>query len=247
MPLAAPLHRQYKTARTETRWHLLLKTGQMPIQTSASRGYVLFSGANKGHSQKSLNCLRLADTPPECSKLGKTRIITSGKSGGVRNSVFCDQNPPACFRWNTGVTLLTRITGTANLRCLLPQYLSLPQLFFYSVALSVTVSVSVSCTVVVNRLSNVTFAHGILHGPVVLIFPAFERLVVQIALALADNVLSGRLGCIRIRLLIQTNYIVIGICVDDIRNLPFVQSCSAVRTASSSVLSSAVNVPLLTV
>ena len=61
--------------------------------------------------------------------------------------------------------------------------------------------------------------HGILHGPVVLIFPAFERLVVQIALALADNVLSGRLGCIRIRLLIQTNYIVIGICVDDIRPL----------------------------
>jgi len=39
MPL---LHRQYKTARTETRWHLLLKIMQMPIQTSASRGYVLF-------------------------------------------------------------------------------------------------------------------------------------------------------------------------------------------------------------
>ena len=103
MSLRAPLHRQYKTARTETRWHLLLKTGQMPIQTSASRGYVLFSGANKGHSQKSLNCLRLADTPPECSKLGKTQIITAGKSGGVRNSVFCDQNPPACFRWNVRV------------------------------------------------------------------------------------------------------------------------------------------------
>ena len=43
--LAVLPHRQYKTARTETRWHLLLKTGQMPIQTSASRGYVLFSGA----------------------------------------------------------------------------------------------------------------------------------------------------------------------------------------------------------
>ena len=51
--LATLLHRQYKTARTETRWHLLLKTWQMPIQTSASRGYVLFSGANKGHAQKS--------------------------------------------------------------------------------------------------------------------------------------------------------------------------------------------------
>ena len=43
----APLHRQYKTARTETRWHLLLKIRQMPIQTSASRGYVLFRSADK--------------------------------------------------------------------------------------------------------------------------------------------------------------------------------------------------------
>ena len=30
------------TARNETRYHLLLKTGQMITQTSASRGYVLF-------------------------------------------------------------------------------------------------------------------------------------------------------------------------------------------------------------
>ena len=40
--LMAPLHRQYKTARTETRRHLLLKIRQIPTQTSASRGYVLF-------------------------------------------------------------------------------------------------------------------------------------------------------------------------------------------------------------
>ena len=133
MPLVPPLHRQYKTARTETRWHLLLKTGQMPIQTSASRGYVLFSGANKVHSQKSLNCLRLADTPPECSKLGKTQIITAGKSGGVRNSVFCDQNPPACFRWNARVTLFDQ-HNVPIIRCLLPQYLSLPQLLFLCAA-----------------------------------------------------------------------------------------------------------------
>ena len=54
--LMAPLHRQYKTARTETRWHLLLKIRQMPIQTSASRGYVLFIGDVR-NTQKSLNCL----------------------------------------------------------------------------------------------------------------------------------------------------------------------------------------------
>ena len=54
--LTSPLHRQYKTARTETRWHLLLKTWQMPTQTSASRGYVLFIGDVR-NTQKSLNCL----------------------------------------------------------------------------------------------------------------------------------------------------------------------------------------------
>ena len=54
--LATLLHRQYKTARTETRWHLLLKIRQMPIQTSASRGYVLFIGDVR-NTQKSLNCL----------------------------------------------------------------------------------------------------------------------------------------------------------------------------------------------
>ena len=61
--LRAPLHRQYKTARTETHCHLLLKTWQMAIQTSASRGYVLFDikvafmppvvWCRKGHTQKS--------------------------------------------------------------------------------------------------------------------------------------------------------------------------------------------------
>ena len=76
-----------------------------------------------------------------------------------RNSRILFQKSSACFAGTPSYDSLTRITGTANLRCLLPQYLSLPQLFFYSVALSVTVSVSVSSTVVVNRLSNVTFAH----------------------------------------------------------------------------------------
>ena len=54
--LTSPLHRQYKTARTETRWHLLLKAWQKPTQTSASRGYVLFI-SDVRNTQKSLNCL----------------------------------------------------------------------------------------------------------------------------------------------------------------------------------------------
>ena len=58
--LMAPLHRQYKTARTETRRHLLLKIRQMPTQTAASRGYVLFRGAIRDTHKSPTNCL------PEC-------------------------------------------------------------------------------------------------------------------------------------------------------------------------------------
>ena len=93
--LMAPLHRQYKTARTETRWHLLLKIGQMPTQTAASRGYVLFRGANKGHTRKSYKLSAgLRTQSVECSKLGKTRIITDASCGMVRNTGFCGQNLP---------------------------------------------------------------------------------------------------------------------------------------------------------
>ena len=91
--LMAPLHRQYKTARTETRWHLLLKIWQMPIQTSASRGYVLLIGANKGHTQKSYKLSSGMRTwPAECSKLGKTRIIEDANIRLVRNAIFFDPN-----------------------------------------------------------------------------------------------------------------------------------------------------------
>ena len=86
-------HRQYKTARTETRRHLLLKIRQMPPQTAASRGYVLFRGANKGHTQKSYKLSSGMRTwPAECSKLGKTRIIEDADIRLVRNSIFFEPN-----------------------------------------------------------------------------------------------------------------------------------------------------------
>ena len=88
MPL---LHRQYKTARTETRWHLLLKIRQMPIQTSASRGYVLFISGNKRHTKVLKLSADLRTHPAECSKLGKTQIIADAKRGVVRNTGFCGQ------------------------------------------------------------------------------------------------------------------------------------------------------------
>ena len=90
--LMAPLHRQYKTARTETRWHLLLKIRQMPIQTSASRGYVLFISGNKRHTKVLKLSAGLRTQSVECSKLGKTRIIMNASLRLVRNTGFCGQN-----------------------------------------------------------------------------------------------------------------------------------------------------------
>ena len=55
--LAVLPHRQYKTARTETRRHLLLKIRQMPTQTSASRGYVLLRGVIRDTHKSPTNCL----------------------------------------------------------------------------------------------------------------------------------------------------------------------------------------------
>ena len=80
--LMAPLHRQYKTARTETRRHLLLKIRQMPTQTSASRGYVLFRGAIKGHTQKSYKlspgCGHDPRSVPNLERHGSSKMQTFG-------------------------------------------------------------------------------------------------------------------------------------------------------------------------
>ena len=90
--LMAPLHRQYKTARTETRRHLLLKIRQMPTQTSASRGYVLFDikvafmpsvvWCHKGHTQKSYKlssgCGHDPRSAPNLEKHGSSKMQTFG-------------------------------------------------------------------------------------------------------------------------------------------------------------------------
>ena len=69
-------HRQYKTARTETRRHLLLKIRQIPTQTSASRGYVLFD-------------IKMAFMPSVvwCRK-GHTRILKLSAGCGHTRGVF---------------------------------------------------------------------------------------------------------------------------------------------------------------
>ena len=112
--LRAPLHRQYKTARTETHCHLLLKTWQMAIQTSASRGYVLFDikvafmppvvWCRKGHTQKSYKLSSGMRTwPAECSKLGKTRIIKDANIRLVRDPHFLNRISSCISTWNPQV------------------------------------------------------------------------------------------------------------------------------------------------
>ena len=81
--LMAPLHRQYKTARTETHCHLLLKTWQMAIQTSASRGYVLLRGAIRDTHKSPTNCLPGCGhdprSAPNLERHGSSKMQTSGR------------------------------------------------------------------------------------------------------------------------------------------------------------------------
>ena len=123
--LMAPLHRQYKTARTETRCHLLLKTWQMAIQTSASRGYVLFRGAIKGHTQKSYKLSSGMRTwPAECSKLGKTRIIEDANIRLVRNTTFFEPNFPLHFHLKSHCVIFwSYYLSNQSTICLLRQFL----------------------------------------------------------------------------------------------------------------------------
>ena len=80
--LRAPLRRQYKSARTETRRHLLLKIRQMPTQTSASRGYVLLRGAIRDTHKSPTNCLPGCGhdprSAPNLEKHGSSKMQTFG-------------------------------------------------------------------------------------------------------------------------------------------------------------------------
>ena len=81
--LAALPHRQYKTARTETRCHLLLKTWQMAIQTSASRGYVLLWEYRQARHKSPTNCLPGCGhdprSTPNLERHGSSKMQTSDR------------------------------------------------------------------------------------------------------------------------------------------------------------------------
>ena len=116
VPLVPPLHRQYKTARTETRWHLLLKTWQMPIQTSASRGYVLLSGGTRGtHKSPKIVCW-LADTVRGVFQTWKDTDHRRCKSRLVRNAAFFEQNVSYAFQLKSTdkLSIILLITSKRN-------------------------------------------------------------------------------------------------------------------------------------
>ena len=99
--LTALPRRHDKTARTETRCHLLLKLRQMPTQTAASRGYVLFDikmafmpsvvWCRKGHTR----ILKLSAGCGHTRGVLKTWKNTDHrrcKNRTVRNAAFFDPN-----------------------------------------------------------------------------------------------------------------------------------------------------------
>ena len=92
--LMAPLHRQYKTARTELAGICYWKQGRCRLRQRLRA--VMFCSEvaiRDTHKSPKIVCW-LADTLRECSKLGKTRIITDVSCGMVRNTGFCGQNLP---------------------------------------------------------------------------------------------------------------------------------------------------------
>ena len=91
-------HRQYKTARTETRRHLLLKSRQMTTQTSASRGYVLLREYRQARHKSPTNCLPGCGhdprSAPNLEKHGSSKMQTFSWK---KCSHFSPTNIPSAF------------------------------------------------------------------------------------------------------------------------------------------------------
>ena len=123
--LMAPLHRQYKTARTETRRHLLLKIRQMPTQTSASRGYVLLRGAIRDTHKSPTNCLPGCGhdprSAPNLERHGSSKMQTFG---WLEMPHFLNRMSICISIWNPTVWSSNNITYQPKRGlCLLRQFL----------------------------------------------------------------------------------------------------------------------------
>ena len=90
VPLVAPLHRQYKTARTELVIICYWKQGRWQLRQRL-RAVMFCSVVPRRGTHKSPKIVCGLRTPPvECSKLGKTQMIKDVRRGMVRNTGFCD-------------------------------------------------------------------------------------------------------------------------------------------------------------
>ena len=100
--LMAPLHRQYKTARTETRWHLLFENR---ADADSDSGFARLCFVRHKDGIYAICCLvpqgihtkvlklsaGLRTQSVECSKLGKTRIIADAVTGWLEMPHFLNR------------------------------------------------------------------------------------------------------------------------------------------------------------
>ena len=100
-----------------------------------ARFYIVCEVVPLGAPESSLIVCGLSDTSSRSVKTwprhGSSHLA---KAAELEIPYFVIRILPPVFAGTPELRSLTRITGTANLRCLLPQYLSLPQLLFLCVA-----------------------------------------------------------------------------------------------------------------
>ena len=111
-------HRQYKTARTETRCHLLLKIWQMTIQTSASRGYVLLREYRQVRHKSPTNCLPgCGHDPRSAPNLERHGSSWMQTSGWLEMPHFLNRISICISIWNPTVCPSRNITCYPNEIC----------------------------------------------------------------------------------------------------------------------------------
>ena len=90
VPLVAPLHRQYKTARTELAVICYWKQGRWQLRQRLRAVMFCLPVPRRGTHKSPKNVCGLRTYPGGCSKLGKTQMIRDVRRGMVRNTGFCD-------------------------------------------------------------------------------------------------------------------------------------------------------------
>ena len=105
--LMAPLHRQYKTARTELVGICYWKHGRCQFKHRL-RAVMFCSVVAQGARTKVLKLsVGLRTQSVECSKLGKTRIIADANPGWLEMPHFLNRMYPMHSSWNQQISCLS--------------------------------------------------------------------------------------------------------------------------------------------